>query len=422
MFSGINSRGERKESSTHYLRCTFAAWMAVLSLCLVVSLLFISCSQSNGPPVTAPVGPPPGEDGLPFAKTASEYFRDNNIRVGWNIGNSLDAYTNGVAGETSWSNPRISQVLVDSGKEAGFDIVRIPVTWMGHIGGAPNYTISPERLNRVGEVANYAKNAGLKAIINLHHDGHTENTTKEDGWLSVKKSLASAADKLAITEKYTRLWQQIAEHFKDYDDFLIFEAFNELHDGTWSQNPAKAQYDIVNEWTQIFVDTVRASGGNNGKRYLVIPSYNTSAQALLNNNFILPADTVDYRLIVAFHYYLPNNFALDGNSATWDTTGSRSDVTTKFRDIKLKFIDYDIPVIIGETGPVRNRNEAGDANRIPYINFLYGEAKRFGLVPVYWDNGSFGRGGNGFGVFSRINGGPYTGMGDVIQAMTSAVK
>ena len=404
--------------------------LLLLLLGLALLFSFTSCPKDDGTDKVI-TGTVPGKDPWPQAmsgKTASVYFSDNKIRVGWNIGNSLDSHRDGVAGETLWGNPLIDQKTLDSGKEAGFTIVRVPITWMGHIGNAPDYTVAKERLDRVAEVVGYAKKAGFMAvIINLHHDGSTDSTTNEAGWLSIRKSLANSADKQAITEKYTKVWKQIAEYFKDYGDYLIFEAFNELHDGGWfwaSRVVPQEQYDLINEWNRIFTDTVRATGGNNANRYLVIPGYCTGMEALLTDKFILPNDSAEDRRIVSFHYYRPDNFALNGGGTTWETAGNKNDITSKFLTLKQKFVDKGIPVIIGETGPVRNKDAAGDANRISYIAFLYGQAKENGLVPVYWDNGVTNRGGDGFGVFSRLNGGPSTSYdaASVIQAMADAVK
>ena len=416
--------------------------LLLLLLSLVLLFSFSSCPKSDGGnntiagtenPGSEEPGEKPGEEPETWpqamsGKTAAEYFSENKIRVGWNVGNSLDSHKDGVGGETFWISSAINQKTLNSGKDAGFTIVRIPVTWMGHIGNAPDYKVAEARLKRVAEVVGYAQKAGLKAVvINLHHDGSTDSAADEAGWLSINKALAKPADKQAITEKYTKVWKQIAEYFKDYGDYLIFEAFNELHDGGWfwaNRNVPQNQYDLVNEWAQIFVTTVRATGGNNETRFLVIPSYCTGLEALLTDKFILPTDSAQKRLMVAFHYYRPDSFALDGSSTTWDTTGNRSEITTKFSGLKQKFVDKGVPVIIGETGPVRNKNAEGDVNRIPYITFLYGQAKTNGLVPVYWDNGSYGTNGDGFGIFSRVNGGPYTGYDavSVIQAMVDAVK
>jgi len=387
-------------------------------------LLFVSCPDKDDSPeneLNTNLEPP-------IEKSAFDYFIDNNIRAGINVGNSLDSHRNGVSNETAWGNPRINQKLLNEIKGAGFDIVRIPVTWMGQIGPAPDYKIKDAWMERVAEVAGYAQTAGLKVIINLHHDGSTDSRTSEAGWLSINKALANPAQKQEITAKFTKVWEQIALRFRDKGAWLFFEAFNELHDGGWfwparvNQIP-KEQYDLINEWAQVFTDTVRAAGGNNVNRYLVIPGYCTGPEALFTDKFILPTDSVADRLVVSFHYYRPDDFALDGEKTAWDTSAKRADITNNFQKSKQYFIDNHIPVIIGETGPVRNNSADGDAARLAYINFMYGEAKKYGLVPVYWDNGAAKRGVDGFGVFNRNNGSPVDAeRAAVIQAMINAVK
>jgi endoglucanase len=394
---------------------------------LIPLLLFVSCPEAeennnkNKPEAISD-------------STSLKYFLDNDIRVGINIGNTLDA-----SSETAWGNPKINQALLDGIKAEGFSIVRIPVTWKTHIGKAPDYKIDEKWMERVVEVADIANKAGIKAvIINLHHDGSTDSATSESGWLSINKSLADPAQKQEITTKFTKVWEQIATRFKDHGEWLIFEAFNEIHDGGWfwaGRTVPQDQYDIINGWAQVFTDTVRATGGNNAKRYLVIPSYCTGMEALLTNNFKLPTDSVEGKQIVAFHYYRPDGFSLNGKDETWDSSGTRTEINTNFTKLREKFIDNNIQVIIGETGPVLSVRAEGasrdtaDANRITYINFFFGKARENNLIPVYWDNGKFtrtaGSNGNGdsFGIFNRNTGKPYdTGMAAVIQAMADAVK
>jgi endoglucanase len=385
----------------------------------LIALLLFSCFPSEEDS-TGPV------DTTMTEGSAFEFFQKEGLVIGWNLGNSLDSFSGGKGSETAWGNPAVNQAIMNGVKDSGFNLIRIPVTWMGHIGSAPNYTISAARLNRVAEVVNLAGNAGLKVIINLHHDGATENKEKEDGWLSINKSLANANDKAAITAQYRRVWEQIAEHFKDYGDWLMFEAFNELHDGGWfwdGRSVPQNQYDLLNQWTQLFTDTVRSTGGNNERRILIIPSYCTGPEALLHANFKLPVDSAPGRQAVAFHYYRPDNFSLNGGSSTWDTSSTRSGINNLFGKMKTSFIDKQIPVIIGETGPVQNQSGSGDQNRISYAAFMYGAAKANGLVPVYWDNGAFDRGGDGFGLFNRSNGKPQSNeFKAVIDAMINAVK
>jgi len=153
-------------------------------------------------------------------KTAFEYFKDENITVGYNIGNSLDAYVNGHANETGWGNPKINHELLNGIKKEGFNLVRIPVTWMGYIGPAPDHRIDANYLARVAEVAEMAHKAGLKAIINLHHDGSTADGGKDNGWLSINTARASKEGYDEVTHKFIRVWEQIAAYFKNYGDWL----------------------------------------------------------------------------------------------------------------------------------------------------------------------------------------------------------
>jgi endoglucanase len=381
-----------------------------------ISLVLFSCPNGNDSRFST----------VTFEGSAYEYFLKEKLTVGWNLGNTLDSHSNGIGGETDWVKVAANQAIMDGVKAAGFNLIRIPVTWMGHIGPAPNYTVSAARLERVAEVANLAENAGLKVIINLHHDGATDSATSESGWLSIRKSLASATDKATITAKFSRVWQQIAMHFRDYGDWLMFEAFNELHDGGWfweNRNVPKEQYDLINEWNQLFTNMVRVTGSNNARRILIIPSYCTGPEALLNANFKLPIDSASGRQVVTFHFYRPDDFSLNGKDTTWDTTANRNSISNLFGQISSTFIYKNIPVIIGETGPVQNKSSAGDLNRLSYAAFMYGIAKINGLVPIYWDNGGFDRSGDGFGLFNRTTGNPQSAeFKAVIDAMINATK
>lgn len=257
-------------------------------------------------------------------KTAFDYFRDEGILIGWNLGNSLDSFSNGIGNETIWGNPAINQEIMNGVKAAGFDLIRIPITWMGHIGGAPDHIISPQRLKRVAEVVEMAHNAGLKVIINLHHDGSTSSLDQEEGWLSIGKSYKSEDEYNRITRQFTRVWEQIAAYFQNYGDWLMFEPMNEIHDGGWGWSsdfrtfPA-SQLVIINKWNQIFTDAVRKSGGNNAQRYLVIPAYCTNPQQTLMATFQLPNDSTPNKQIVTFHYYDPWEFGINSSRSEWGT-------------------------------------------------------------------------------------------------------
>jgi len=364
-------------------------------------------------------------------KTAFEYFKDEKILVGWNIGNSLDAYINGRATETGWGNPRINQELLNGVKKSGFDIVRIPVTWMGYIGSAPDHHIDETYLARVAEVAQMAHKAGLKAIINLHHDGSTESVGKENGWLSINKARASKEGYNEVTHKFTRVWKQIATYFKNHGDWLIFESMNEIHDGNWGEGSVQGtQTGILNDWNRYFTEVVRGTGGNNATRYVVIPAYATKPKHTLSNYFWLPQDSAPNRQIITFHYYDPYEFGIAGTRSEWGSDSDKNRVSMDFAPFKSVYVESKFPVIIGESGAVRQlypddkaKEDKTRQNRLDYISWVFGKAKENGLVPIYWDNGLLSGNGEKFGLFNRNNGQPNSPESEaLINAMIKAVK
>jgi endoglucanase len=363
-------------------------------------------------------------------KTAFDYFRDEKLLVGWNIGNTLDAYANGRANETGWGNPGINQELLNGVKKAGFDIVRIPVTWMGYIGPAPDHHIDPQYLARVDEVAQMARKAGFKVIINLHHDGSTGDGGKDNGWLSINKARASKEGYDEVTHKFARVWKQIAAYFKNHGDWLIFEPMNEIHDGNWGNgNPEGPQTDILNDWNRLFVRIVRGTGANNAARYVVIPGYCTSPRHTLANYYWMPLDSAPDRQIVSFHYYDPYEFGIAGTRWEWGSDADKNKAANDFSPFKSKFIDKNIPVIIGECGAVRQvyedkaKEDKARQNRLDYLSWVFGKAKENGLVPIYWDNGLLSGDGEKFGLFDRDTGRPNSAESEAcIKAMIEAVK
>jgi len=363
-------------------------------------------------------------------KTVRQYFTDERIRAGWNLGNTLDSHNNGVAGEQIWGNPFVNQELMNGVKAAGFDIIRIPVTWMGDFGPSPDFRINTGRLRRVGEVVDMAHNAGLKVIINMHHDGATESVGKDVGWLLVGRASRNADAFNRITAQYVRLWIQIATYFKNYGDWLIFESFNELHDGSWGHDFDIGQIITINRWNQLFVEAVRSTGGNNETRFLMVGAYCKHPGQTLTPLFTLPADTVPDRLIVSFHYYDPHDFGIQGTRAAWGTPADRQKVEADFAPFKERFIDNGIPVIIGESGAVLQLfpdNQAREAqarqSRIEYIPYIFATAKKYGLVPIYWDNGLTRGNGEKFGLIDRRTGQPNSpDSAALLRLMINAVR
>jgi endoglucanase len=368
-------------------------------------------------------------------KTAFDYFKDEKIFSGWNLGNTLDSHSGGVGDETIWGNPSVNQEIMNGVKNAGFDIIRIPITWMGSFGMPPDYRISSARLQRAAQIVEMAHNAGLKVIINIHHDGSTPAMARDEGWLSITKASRNSDDYEKITHQFARVWDQISTYFKNYGDWLIFESMNEIHDGGWGWSDnfkmfPKMQTDIINKWNQIFTDRVRAAGGNNIDRYLVIPAYCTHAQQTLADTFVLPKDVTPGKQIITFHYYDPSEFSINGRRPGWGSTGDMQKVDGDFAPFKRVYINNNIPVIIGETGAVLQLypNDKGvetqaRQSRYNYISHVFVTAKKYGLVPIYWDNGVTSGNGEKFGLFNRNTGQPNsTDSSALINVMINSVK
>jgi endoglucanase len=367
----------------------------------------------------------------------------SDMKIGWNLGNTFDGHNNLMPSEGAWqSNRQVTRALIQAVADQGFGAVRIPITWgqklhtqLRYPVDSSNFTLTVPQiealtldatwLNRVAEVAGWVNDAGMKAIINIHHDG-----ADSSHWLSVKTDHLTGTNKAKIDAIYKTLWTQIANKFKDTDDYLLFEAFNELHDGKWGDGNT-AQRNRVNELNQIFVTTVRATGGENTNRFLVIPGWVTRPSVTVSS-LVLPTDTVQDRLIVTIHYYDPYDFT--GN-ASWSTWGSKANTTSNnwanepfvrntFNSVKTKFIDKGVPVIIGEYGAVRQSSAEGKAHRKYYMEYVTKHAHDCGFVPFYWDNGSEKAGGSeAFGLFSRVSPhGLLTDAQDILSVMMKAVN
>lgn len=317
---------------------------------------------------------------------------------GWNMGNHMDAISNGVSGETVWGNPKCTQATMDGIKAAGFKAVRICTTWEGHIGSAPAYRIEDKWLDRVAEIVGYAERAGLVAIVNTHHD--------ETYWQDINKCYNNTANHEKVKDEVFALWTQIAERFKDKGEWLVFESFNEIQDGGWGwsdafrKNPG-AQYKVLNEWNQTFVDAVRATGGQNATRWLGIPGYACNPGFTIAG-LVLPTDyTSANRLMVAVHDYDPYDYTLKdplirrwGHTAASDMRLSGDNekaVVDVFDNLKAAYLDKGFPVYLGEMGCSRHAKEDLPYQRYYMEYFCKAAADR--LLPMYlWDNGAKGTG------------------------------
>ena len=337
--------------------------------------------------------PHPEPDGGAAWETARK------LGIGWNLGNHFDAHNNGVSGETVWGNPKATQATFDKVKAAGFSTVRIPVTWMGHIGEAPDYKIEDAWLDRVAEVVGYAEKAGLNVILNMHHDGADSKY-----WLDIKSAAADPAVQERIVNQITAMWSQIAWKFQDKGDFLIFESFNEIHDGGWgwgaNRNDGGKQYKCLNEWNQAFVGAVRGAGPLNMERLLGIAVYSANADLAIEA-LEMPSDYLEDRLMVSVHCYDPYDYTLPAKFSEWGHTATSSkkvagdnegDLKKVFVKLYENFVAKDIPVYLGEFGCVNRATAREQAFQQYYLKYFAKLSKTYGIPCMIWDNGAQGHG------------------------------
>lgn len=347
----------------------------------------------------------------PFDVPDTEAFRFvRDMKIGWILGNTFDAYNdsglnNEMDFETAWCGIVTTKDMIDDIKEAGFNSVRVPVSWHNHVD--ENYQISEAWLDRVQEVVDYVYDNGMYVILNIHHD-NSESFMYPD----------SAHLEQSVTY-VTTIWEQLCQRFGEYDEHLIFECMNEPRlvgsQYEWWINAGaeecKDAISCINEINQAFVNTVRASGGNNLNRYLMVPGYDASPEGALNNGFVLPtdADGVEDRLIVSVHAYTPYKFALQAGGESGSTSEFDSDSASSVADInsfmdKLykKFISNGIPVIIGEFGS-RDKGQNIQA-RIDHATYYVAAARARGMSCLWWDNNAFNGDGENFGLYYRRSG------------------
>lgn len=332
---------------------------------------------------------------------------------GWNLGNQLESVTDNVPEETNWGNPVITEKLIQSAKAAGFKSIRIPVSYFAKIDDDKDYTIDSKWLDRVQEVVNYCIKNDLYAVINIHGDGYN---TIDGGWL-----LCNGKNQTEIKKKYKKVWKQIAERFKNYDEHLLFESMNEEFDGSYSE-PNKEYYQNINDYNQIFVDTVRKTGDNNTKRWLIIPGWNTNIDYTAGDyGFKLPTDQYrdksidkeEQRIMISVHYYSPWDFCGGENGVItqWgneaddpsktSTTCDETYMKNQLNLMKTTFADKGYPVFIGEYGSIdkTSYDSENEYYRAYFARKLCQLSRKNGCIPMYWDNGYNGV--HGFGLFDR---------------------
>ena len=319
-----------------------------------------------------------------------------DMGLGWNLGNSLDATGgSGLDTETSWSNPKTTQALIDKVKSLGFNTVRVPVSWGKHVSG-DNYTIDSAWLARVKEVVDYCYKNDMYVILNIHHDTKSSASASGAGYYP-RSSAYSSSEKFV-----TSVWSQMAEYFKDYDYHLIFETLNEPRlIGTgyewwfnkWNiPSEVKDAIDCINKLNQKAVDTIRDTGSNNRGRLIMCPGYDASIDGATVSGFKLPTDISGNknRIAVSVHAYSPYNFAMniDTSNGATSTYSSyiKDELKNLFSTLKSNFRDKGIPVVIGEFGSTDKNNTA---ERVKWATDYTALAKKNKIPCVLWDNNAF---------------------------------
>ena len=310
--------------------------------------------------------------------------------IGINLGNTFESFGDWIwewgdhtvkSYETAWGSPEIQKEMIEGYKKEGFGVMRLPVHWFNMM--TDEYIINSDYVTRVKQIVDWAIDAGLYVILNIHHD-------EKDFFKNLPNKTAETI------QNYKKIWIQIAEAFKDYDDYLMFEALNEeacwgdIYN-TWSgsDDGKKEVFDYTYQLNQAFVDVIRSSGGNNPERHLLIAGYCTGVDTTCDSMFRLPNDPAN-RYAISMHYYSPPTFCILTEDAdwgkaqsTWGTQDEINELNKNFDLIKSFYIDKGIPVIIGEYGTATENKEVDSVR-----NFLYSICKAAysrNILPVLWD-------------------------------------
>ncbi|MEV4479558.1 cellulase family glycosylhydrolase [Micromonospora coxensis] len=320
----------------------------------------------TSPPPTSPppTTPPPTTDAM--AAVAA-------MQPGWNLGNSLDAVG---PDETAWGNPRITEALLDNVRAQGFKSIRIPVTWSAHLGGAPSHAIEAAYLNRVKEVVDWALADGFYVMINIHHDSWQ--------WINTMPT-----DRTNVLNRYNAIWTQLSSTFRNSSPKLVFESVNEPQFTGSSGDAQNAA--LLNELNTSFHRIVRASGGNNATRLLVLPTLHTSSEQARVDELAATFQTLnDPNLIATVHFYGYWPFSVNVAGGTRFDATTQKDLTDSFDRVYHSFVAKRIPVIIGEYGLLgfdRHTGTIEQGEKLKFFEFLGWYARTRQITTMLWDNG-----------------------------------
>jgi endoglucanase len=321
---------------------------------------------------------------------------------GTNIGNTLD---NTTTWETGWGNPPITKKFVENLAHLGFKTVRLPVAWDTY---AVDGRIQPEKLSRVREVVDWITGAGMFCALNIHWDGGWIDSDKKELFPKTFATFSADAEK-----KYRSYWEQISTFFAGKNQKLIFEALNEETNFSNAGSEQKA-YATLTRVNQLFIDTVRKTGGNNARRLLIVVGYSTDVKKTCQRAYALPKDTIPGRLFISVHYYTPYTFCGLTEDAdwgkmkpTWGTAEDVKEVEQLFDSMKGFCTRNDIPAFIGELGVTTTKESA---SRVRWMSAVMNASISRRMIPVLWDTG---------GELSRHE--PYAASPDLQQTLKNLV-
>ena len=371
---------------------------------MLILFAFTSCKEKDGTVFNKKVAVV--DTGSVTFNGVSAMQTVKDMKTGWNLGNTMDAIgASGMGSETSWGMPRTTKAMIDTLAASGIKTIRIPTSWSLHLIDQ-NYTIDPTWMARVKDIVDWAIENDMYVILNSHHDCWEKPSAIPYG-----KGYYPNPENLEESLRFlTNVWAQICLAFNNgYDEHLIFETMNEPRlrgtDTEWWNDRNSKEYedaaDCLNKENQAVVDIIRKSGGNNQKRYIMVPGLRAAIDSALAQEFKLPVDDEPGKLILSVHMYDPFDFAMNAKGPVKFEDRFKKTLVMSFKSLNTFYVSKDIPVVIGEYGAT-NKNNLED--RVEWFKFFIKNSRKYGMTACLWDNGVFdgsNKDGEKFGFFNR---------------------